>query len=254
MMLLLPAAVADAAPRTLGDRTLRVGHVGPDVAMLQQYLTRVGLRTTADGHFGPYTESRVRTWERRTPRVAANGRVSRRDARILKDQVDRGLTVTRRPAPAPAPTGGTEVSTVALPAPPTGTATIGPDGKAIAPADAPEAVKRIIAAGNEIHDKPYRYGGGHGRWYDTGYDCSGSISYALHFAGLLANSMPSGGFMSWGDPGESEWVTTYAHGGHAYMVVAGLRFDTSGRAERGSRWTTEMRSPKGFVARHPRGL
>jgi cell wall-associated NlpC family hydrolase len=255
LLLLLPAAVANAAPRALGDRNLRVGATGPDVLTLQQYLTRVGVSTPADGHFGPNTESRVRVWERRTPRVRVNGRFSRRDARILKDQVSRGLSVTSL-APAPAAvTGGTEVVELAAPvAAPTGKATIGPDGKAIAPSDAPEAVKRIIAAGNEIHDKPYRYGGGHGRWYDSGYDCSGSISYALHFAGLLDASMPSTGFMSWGDAGEGQWVTTYAHGGHAYMVVAGLRFDTSGRAQRGSRWTTDIRSQKGFVARHPRGL
>ncbi len=125
----------------------------------------------------------------------------------------------------------------------------------MAPANAPPEVKAIIAAGNEIYNKPYKYGGGHGKWKDSGYDCSGSISYALHGAGLLDTSMDSTGFMSWGSPGPGTWVTTYAHGGHAYMVVAGLRFDTSGASERGgTRWTEEMRSPKGFTVRHPVGL
>ena len=125
---------------------------------------------------------------------------------------------------------------------PTEKATIGPDGLAIAPASAPAEVKAIIAAGNEIHAKPYKYGGGHGRWKDTGYDCSGSMSYAFHGAGMLDEALDSTGFMSWGEAGKGQWVTTYANSGHSYMVVAGLRFDTSGRADDGSRWHTDMRS------------
>ena len=133
-------------------------------------------------------------------------------------------------------------------------ATIGPDGQAIAPASAPEAVKAIIAAGNEIHDTPYKYGGGHGKWNDSGYDCSGSMSYALHGAGLLDVALDSTGFMRYGDPGEGKWVTTYANAGHSYMLIAGLRFDTSGRADDNSRWDTRQRSSAGYVIRHPRGL
>jgi hypothetical protein len=101
---------------------------------------------------------------------------------------------------------------------------------------------------------PYRYGGGHGRWKDTGYDCSGSVSYALHGGGLLDASMPSGGFTSWGESGPGKWITTYANGGHMYMVVAGLRFDTSGRSRTGSRWQKSMRSSSGFTVRHPEGF
>jgi cell wall-associated NlpC family hydrolase len=112
----------------------------------------------------------------------------------------------------------------------------------------------MIAAGNVIAHKPYRYGGGHGRWSDTGYDCSGSVSYALHGAGLLKAPLASYDFEHWGDAGPGEWVTIYANGGHAYMVVAGLRFDTSGRSRTGSRWQTDMRSPRGYVVRHPDGL
>ena len=102
--------------------------------------------------------------------------------------------------------------------------------------------------------KPYRYGGGHGRWEDSGYDCSGAVSYALHGAGLLRRARDSSGFESFGDAGEGAWITLYAHGGHAYVVIAGLRFDTSGRGEDGPRWRPEWRSGKGFVKRHPAGL
>src|SRR5918992_3497062 len=112
----------------------------------------------------------------------------------------------------------------------------------------------MIAAGNAIHDKPYKYGGGHGQWNDSGYDCSGSMSYVYYKAGMLDQALDSTGFMSWGEAGKGAWVTTYANSGHSYMVVAGLRFDTSGRAEDGSRWHTDMRSARGYTVRHPEGL
>ena len=118
----------------------------------------------------------------------------------------------------------------------------------------PLRVRRIIAAANRIAGKPYKYGGGHGRWNDSGYDCSGSVSYALHGAGLLSSPLTSGGFMSWGAPGKGRWVTIYANPGHVYMVVAGRRFDTSGRDESGSRWQSRSRSSAGYSVRHPPGL
>ena len=138
------------------------------------------------------------------------------------------------------------------------------NGKAVAPADAPEVVKRVIAAGNRIVSKPYRYGGGHARVDDTGYDCSGTVSYALIKADLLKGyPLDSTGFMSWGEAGAGQWITVYAHGGHAYMVVAGLRLDTGyrdrwvkkwgGKAGSGPRWG-KPRNPSGFTARHPAGL
>ena len=130
------------------------------------------------------------------------------------------------------------------------------DGRAVAPAGAPEAVKRLIAAANEIENKPYIYGGGHGNFNDKGYDCSGAVSYALHGAGLLKTPLDSTGFMSYGDRGVGEWITIYAHGGHVYMTVAGLRWDTSGNTDGtdGPSWHKEKRSPKGFRVVHPKGL
>jgi hypothetical protein len=112
----------------------------------------------------------------------------------------------------------------------------------------------VIAAGNRIATKPYRYGGGHGRWRDRGYDCSGSVSYALHGGGLLDSPLDSTGLMRWGERGRGEWITSYANRAHAYMVVAGRRFDTSARRLTGSRWSDVMRSPRGYRKRHPPGL
>jgi peptidoglycan hydrolase-like protein with peptidoglycan-binding domain len=116
------------------------------------------------------------------------------------------------------------------------------------------AVWRVIASANRIAHMPYRYGGGHGRYHDSGYDCSGSISFALHFAGLLRTPLDSSGFMSYGAPGRGRHITIYANAGHAYMVVDGRRFDTSAISETGSRWTSTHRSSAGYVVRHPRGL
>jgi cell wall-associated NlpC family hydrolase len=129
-----------------------------------------------------------------------------------------------------------------------------PNGDAVPPRGAPAAVKMMIAAGNEIARTPYLWGGGHGAWQDDGYDCSGSVSFALAGAGLLGSPLNSTGFMSWGEPGEGEWVSIYANDGHVFMVVAGIRFDTSGRGSSGSRWQPAMRSTSSYTAVHPPGL
>jgi cell wall-associated NlpC family hydrolase len=130
-----------------------------------------------------------------------------------------------------------------------------PGGIAVAPVDAPSVVAAVIQAGNAIARTPYKWGGGHGAWADTGYDCSGSVSFALAGAGLLGGPLDSTGFEHWGAAGPGKWITVYANAGHAFMVVAGLRFDTSGRSgPRGTRWQPLMRSTAGFVARHPPGL
>jgi hypothetical protein len=137
------------------------------------------------------------------------------------------------------------------------------DGRLIAPASAPRRIKRVIAAANQIVEKPYVYGGGHrpyrrGR-LDRGYDCSGAVSHALHGGRFLRSPLPSGALMSWGRTGPGRWITVYAHGGHAYIVVAGYRFDTSMRDRdapgpaTGPRWSRSLRKSSAFVARHPRG-
>jgi cell wall-associated NlpC family hydrolase len=127
-------------------------------------------------------------------------------------------------------------------------------GLAQPPPGAPAAVAKVMAAGNAIAGLPYLYGGGHASFKASAYDCSGSISYALAAAGLVSSPMASGPFMSWGEPGPGRYITVYANAGHAYMVVAGWRFDTSALRSGGTRWTREMRSNAGFVARHPPGL
>lgn len=178
-----------------------------------------------------------------------------------------GAEYSQAPAPKPAPgtepnPGGVDPSQplpvplpAPVPAPAQGqVARVLPSGLAVAPTGAPEAVRRIIAAGNRIARAKYVWGGGHRRWEDRGYDCSGSVSYALRGAGLVDSPLVSGTFARWGDPGPGSWVTIYAHAGHVYMVVAGLRFDTSGQRRAGSRWQAASRSARGFRVRHPAGL
>ncbi len=230
----VPVAPAAAAKKVFGNRPLHQGMRGRDVRVLQDYLTRAGFKTSVDGQFGRGTARKVRAWETQEERKV-DGRVSRPDARALRVTVE---SSSRKP----------------LVAPTTGKAVVGPDGLAVAPTDAPPLVQAIIDAGNRIAKKPYKYGGGHGKWEDTGYDCSGSMSYAFHGAGMLDEALDSTGFESWGEAGKGTWVTIYAKGSHAFMVVAGLRFDTSGRANQGTRWQADMRSSAGYVVRHPEGL
>jgi cell wall-associated NlpC family hydrolase len=129
-------------------------------------------------------------------------------------------------------------------------------GRAIAPLNAPAAVKKVIAAANKIRSKPYIWGGGHARWWDAGYDCSGAVSYALHGGALLSSPLPSGPMESWGLAGKGRWITVYANAGHAYAVIAGLRWDTAGNTSgTGPRWHESTVAAAGgrFVARHPEG-
>src|SRR4051812_32823257 len=152
-----------------------------------------------------------------------------------------GGTQAAPPPPGPAPADVTPGPTV-----PGVKAKIGPDGQALAPADAPDQVKYAIWAGNQLQDKPYEYGGGHQSFVDTGYDCSGTVSYALHGAGLLQTPFDSNDFASWGEDGPGQWITVYTNPSHAYMVVAGLRLDTSKagdlRGQNGPRWRKKLRS------------
>jgi hypothetical protein len=128
------------------------------------------------------------------------------------------------------------------------------NGIAYAPKSAPPAVVNAINAANKIVRMPYRYGGGHKSFKDSAYDCSGSVSFALAGAGLMTSPLVAAQFMHWGAAGPGRWITIYANPGHTFMVVAGLRFDTSG-AQGGTRWQPAAgRSYAGFVARHPPGL
>jgi peptidoglycan hydrolase-like protein with peptidoglycan-binding domain len=232
--------------RSLGDRMpVRRGMKGHDIRVLQDLLGKVGIRVGVDGRFGGGTRRAVKRFER-SKRRAVNGVMDAGDIATLRIAVERGAGAQEQPVTLEQP--------VAPPPGPGQAATVGPDGLAVAPAGAPPAVQAIIAAGNEIASKPYRYGGGHGKWRDSAYDCSGSVSYALHGANMLDASLDSTGFESWGRAGAGQWVTIYANGGHAYMIVAGLRFDTSGATSAGTRWQADLRSGRGYVVRHPEGL
>ena len=156
------------------------------------------------------------------------------------------------------PPGGTTTTTTtdpSAPVGPPGRAKLRKDGTALAPSDAPANIQAAIAAGNAIHTYPYHWGGGHRSFTDTGYDCSGAVSYVLHAAGFLSSPMPSGPLASsWGTPGKGRWITVYANASHAYMVVAGLRFDTSAVGEQldqgsGPRWRKTKRKPTGYTAK-----
>jgi hypothetical protein len=178
------------------------------------------LGIAADGIFGPGTEAAVKSFQRRHG-LTADGIVGPATWSAL-GHAGRSVILKRRGSRSGA--GGSGV------------------------------VARVVRAANRIQSKPYKYGGGHGRWNDSGYDCSGSVSYALHGGGLLSSALTSGGFMRWGAAGRGRRITIYASPSHVYMVVDGRRFDTTGRSETGSRWQGSRRSSAGYVVRHPPGL
>jgi cell wall-associated NlpC family hydrolase len=154
--------------------------------------------------------------------------------------------ITFAPTSAGAASGGTATPGSDVP---TGGKAKLDGGEAIAPAGAPARVQRAIKFANRIRKKRYKWGGGHGGWeIDKGYDCSGAVSYALHGGRMLDSPMPSGPLSRWGKKGKGDWITVYANGGHAYAVIAGLRWDTSGGP--GPRWHKDMRSSGGFKKRH----
>ncbi|MEM7146189.1 MAG: NlpC/P60 family protein [Verrucomicrobiota bacterium] len=129
------------------------------------------------------------------------------------------------------------------------------DGTAVAPRKAPAQVHRATVAANRIHGRPYRWGGGHRKVEDSGYDCSGAVSYALIHAGLLESPTTSTALKTFGKPGHGKYISIYAKSGHTFMTVCGLRFDTGyGRGAKGPRWHTTPRPTKGYVVRHPPGL
>jgi cell wall-associated NlpC family hydrolase len=131
------------------------------------------------------------------------------------------------------------------------------NGIAYAPANAPDAVKHAIWAINTIRNRPYVWGGGHGSFHDYGYDCSGTVSFALHYAGLLEQPLPSSDFLRYGERGRGRWFTIYSRHGHVFAMIAGLRLDTTDLrygSDAGPRWHVDGRDAWGFQARHPVGL
>jgi Putative peptidoglycan binding domain len=177
------------------------------------------LGISADGIFGPGTEAAVKSFQRRHG-LTADGIVGRATWSALGHS-GRTIVLKRR--------GGRR----------------GGGGNGV--------IARVVRAANRIASKPYKYGGGHGQWNDSGYDCSGSVSYALHGGGLLSSALDSSGFMRWGAPGKGRHITIYANPGHVYMVINGRRYDTTGRGETGTRWQPNGRSSAGYVVRHPPG-
>ncbi len=231
-------------PRTanqLGRRLLRQGLHGNDVTILQGYLTIAGYPTSVDGDFGPATAASVVAFKQAHAMTPANG--------VAGPAFVKGLQ---------AAIGAIESDV------PTGTSTINPDGTATAPAGAPAAVQAAIAAANSIIDTSYCVGGGHGQWQSSCYDCSGSVSFALHGAGLLSSSEDSTGLETYGSPGPGKWISIYSDPSHAFIVIGGIAFDTADYggpnipSGTGPRW---RQNPLGnladggsYVVRHPPGL
>jgi cell wall-associated NlpC family hydrolase len=224
----------------LGDRVLRAGMNGHDVRVLQAYLTLAGYPTSVDGGFGPSTLQSVQAFQ------TANG--------LTPDGV---VTVPVELA-LRAKVKAIEVD------PPASITRINADGTATAPAGAPAVVQQVIAAANQIIDKPYVYGGGHASFTDSGYDCSGAVSFALHGGGLIASPEASTALESYGSSGPGHWITIYADSSHAFMVVAGRAYDTADYggpnipSGSGPRWrsnpTGNLADGGSYIVRHPTGL
>jgi len=251
----LAPVVQNGGSEHLGNRVLRPGMSGHDVRVLQAYLTVDGYPTTVDGDYGPSTESSVVSWQGAND-VEDNGVVTYAESRLLREDVAK-VESTPKTASNPTTTPATT---------PGATATIDADGNATAPASAPAVVQEMIAAANSIDDKPYIYAGGHATWNAPGYDCSGSVSFVLHAAGLLSESEDSTGLESFGSAGPGQWVTIYANAGHTWIVIAGLAFDTAHwgpttPAGTGPRWLIKADATAnlddgtgGYIVRHPTGL
>ena len=225
----------------LGGRVLRQGLHGNDVTILQGDLTIAGYPTSVDGQFGPLTAASVAAFKTAHSMNPANGVAGRMFDKTLQSAISAYESDV-----------------------PTGKARINPDGTATAPAGAPAVVQSVIAAANSILNTSYCVGGGHGQWQSSCYDCSGSVSYALHGGGLLASPEDSSGLMSYGSPGPGRWITIYSDPGHAFIVVAGIAFDTADYggpnipAGTGPRWRSNplgnLADGGGYVVRHPPGL
>jgi peptidoglycan hydrolase-like protein with peptidoglycan-binding domain len=230
--------------RRYGSRTLRRGMVGTDVEDLQNYLTLAGYPTSVDGDFGPRTAGSVMKFQRAS-HLIITGVAVHGEQMTLQHDVAKAV-----------PTSASASA---------GQATLNADGTATAPADAPAAVQNAIAAANSIIDDPYIFGGGHASFTDSGYDCSGSVSFALHGGALLNSPEDSSQLETYGQPGPGQWITVYADAGHAFVVIAGLAFDTAHYGPTfpsgsGPRWlqpsdvTANLSDGGDYVVRHPAGL
>ena len=246
MAVALFAFPAMASAYTLGSRTLSKGMQGSDVKTLQRDLTLVGIKTFVSGVFSEGTKIHVKYFQK-DARLQVDGVVGSQTARVLKRDA------AKHHANASDQSGGQGVSPGAPSSPPE-RATLNSQGLAVPPADAPAVIREVIAAANKIAFKPYVYGGGHSNWYSKGYDCSGSVSYALHGGRLLSTPYDSSQFESYGAAYHGRWITIFTNSGHAYMRVAGLWFDTAAQSSHhGDRWSRTRVSPaSGFMVRHPR--
>jgi peptidoglycan hydrolase-like protein with peptidoglycan-binding domain len=226
-----------------GKRVLHKGMKGSDVKALQSYLSLAGFPTGIDGQFGPATRRSVVAWEEANGIVPANGVLSTATEAQLKQDVTTAVVSTTTAAQA----------------------TLNTDGTVTPPPDAPAQVVEAIAAANSIIDTPYIYGGGHGSFTDRGYDCSGAVSFALHGGGLLDTPEDSSELESFGDAGPGQWISVYSDPAHAFVVIAGLAFDTAhyGKtfpAGSGPRWLpasdvlSNLSDGGDYVVRHPDGL
>jgi hypothetical protein len=225
----------------LGRRILRPGLSGQDVTILQGYLTIAGYPTSVDGDFGPETGASVAAFKQAHQIAPANDVAGPSFDKVLKAAIS------------------ADESDV-----PTGTTRINPDGTATAPAGAPAIVQTMVSAANSIIDTSYCVGGGHGNWTSSCYDCSGSVSFVLHAAGLLSQSEDSTEFETYGQSGPGKWVTIYTDDGHAFIVIAGRAFDTADYggpnipAGTGPRWRSNplgnLADGGDYVVRHPAGL
>jgi peptidoglycan hydrolase-like protein with peptidoglycan-binding domain len=234
--------VQDGGSQHLGERTLHQGMRGHDVRVLQGYLTLAGFPTAVDGDFGPGTRGNVVNFQQ-TNGLTANGVVTYGQSQTLRQLVAKAMTADG----------------------PVSKATLNSDGTVTPPAGAPQAVVDAINAANSIIDTPYRIGGGHGKFNDSAYDCSGAVSFALHGANLLSAPEDSTQLESYGSAGAGQWMTIYADASHTFIVIAGLAFDTAHYGPTtpggsGPRWltaanaTSNLQDGGNYVVRHPSGL